>query len=495
MADAPNPQNPDKPSDPLSTVPRRRQPPIDRTKTSGNSALEDQVSRLADRVSSLTDRLVGEEEASSGSAASAASVPLRERRFSRTGTVNGEESLNDLLQGGKVAATTHTPEVPSEQAGEETGAAPAKPAPRASTATAVRSASKSAAAHRRQLKLVIVASQILGFSLLLIGFGMGWLFFSNPDASRGQSSANPAPVAREPKNVVDPLAALGASDESLKAVDAALKAERSNDFPVAATLYEAMRRDEVNAPGLNYQAAIAAVRRGDLVEADLRLTSSINNGENIGACYYIRATFAGSKGDYATASRTFQAAARAEPFSSRPFFFWAECLRRDGHPLSAVDRFDEALQRPCLPADGDYIQFKRNLARVESANDPKFLAEVASKAADPNASGDSLLLAAALELSQSALAPAAAAHLKRASTAPGMTPSEFALKLSDYAFQSHSRRAEVAGILQAAREKRAADEPKPVPPATRAPFTDPAIQGIQDADPGNWPSPTISIAS
>jgi tetratricopeptide (TPR) repeat protein len=457
------------------------------------------VAVLTDYVNNLSGRVVAptDDGTQASTDISATTAPVRSRRFTRTGTIKGEESLNDLLQGAKPpSASPNDPAPVAPAATDSTGtppddappsAPPAKPARRLGPMMTV-------ASHNRRMKLVIFGSQFLSFTLLVLGVGLGWLIFAEDSSSERPGGTNRAAHADEKRNTADPYAIMGASDHAIQAAESALKAERAGDFSSADKLYDEIRQQQMILPGLYYQAGITAARGGDLPKSDLALLHSVQEGEQVAASYYFRATWAGSRGDYTSAADSFQAAARGEPFSARPFFFWAECLRRKGQPTAALVRFDQALLRSCTDADAEYIRFKHNLALVEIGNDLKFQMELADKLARPNVTGDSVLLAAANDLTTGAFT-AGADHLRQASKL--LSPEEYSVKVADYLFQSQSRRKELTPLLTTANLPSVAAAPlKPGefgPPAPEKPFVDPAVQRIQEADPAAWPAPRILV--
>ena len=113
------------------------------------------------------------------------------------------------------------------------------------------------------------------------------------------------------------------------------RTKRPANLDTARRAYNDAVARRVGLPGAEYRLALLAIQRGDIVDADLHLVHSTAAGEMVAACDYIRATFAGSQGNFGEAGRQLEAATRAEPFNGKWYFCWGECLRRQGKPHAA----------------------------------------------------------------------------------------------------------------------------------------------------------------
>lgn len=440
------------PGQPL--LPRRRQQPPGRSKPDSGS----------DRRFSHSGSYEDEDDPAQDSASNA--VPLRERRFSRSGTINGEERLNELLTGSPASPASTMPLLERED--ESLEAAP--PTRLAGRVAPRRAPAISAALHRRKLLTVIAASQVFGVTLLVLGFVVGWLIFS--DRPAGVAGSEPITPAPGKAGKAEPGMA---GDYALQAADKAIKAQISGDFARADQLFTDMKNQEMVLPGLNYRLGLLALVHLDFEEVRLRLNRSIREGEDVVASQYALASIDGSKGDFTAAAAYFDAATHYAPFHALPIFCWAECLRRDGKAQASLLKFDEALDRPLLESDKAYIRFKRDLTRIESGNDVDLRKEIADNLTKPDASGDTYLLAAAIDIQQGTM-PAAADHLTQA--AKVLPPEEFALKIADYFYQAQAPRPGLGAIMARRRS---------------IPRADPAAWGIKESDPATWPPPTVTL--
>ena len=352
-------------------------------------------------------------------------------------------------------------------------AAPAGAAPVSAQRTPVRRRSTKGAAYRRQHPVVIwVAAQAFGFGLVALGFIVGLL------ASRPAPRKAPAAVARQPATP-PPRAAVKAPDEvsdsALAAVDTAMAALHKGDVPAAVKTFEDAQQGRIGLPALDYHLALLAVRAGHLAEAEVLLARANAGGEEPVAVCYVRAMFAGAKGNYRQAAREFETASRLAPFDSKCFFYWGEALRRLGQTRAALDRLQEAIERPASVSDAQLYVLKRNLAQLEVGHATEVETDLAGplRAAVPP---PEILVSAAASALQAADYPAATQFLARA--ARQMAPAQLSVWLQDYFFQPFATRKEIAPYLHPAT---AAGNPP-------GPEADPSAWTAADGDPATWPS-------
>ena len=263
----------------------------------------------------------------------------------------------------------------------------------------------------------------------------------------------------------------------METVDKALKDEKAGNLDAARRAYNDAIARRVGLPGAEYRLALLAIQRGDLRDADVHLVHSTAAGEMVADCDYIRATFAGSQGNFGEAGRQLEGATRAEPFNAKWYFCWGECLRRQGKPRAALAVFEQALDRPFSREEGDLYFFKIGLAKIEAGGDDEFNAALDQHLHQRNAAGDWLLLGAARELDHAAYT-AAAEYLAKAEKA--MTPGLFESRVQDYSFRTHAGEPDVAAYLSR--------PPRPDVTEAGRSVMDPASWLPERADPGSWPS-------
>lgn len=315
------------------------------------------------------------------------------------------------------------------------------------------------------------------FCVLLLGL-VAYLL-SRPSSRDGTaSSLQPRGQLAQEKSIPAPALV---TDRALTMANDALAAVQRGEVEKAAGLYQQARDEKLFLPGLDYQSALLALagRKYDLAFSLVNRCLAAN--ESVPECLYLRANTLALEGDYALPVQCFSDAARLTPFSPRYYFFWAECLRRQGNPEAAVSQFKQALLRRPSLAETDLIKFRMNLARIEMGTDKALEEELASQLSAPTPSTDTLLLGAANELTRGNYA-AAASHLRRA--AQNMPRPALELRLRDYFFRPHLPRPEVTAVLSALKPS---GQPAPVSAEQQAAPVDLATRSLAEGDPSAWP--------
>jgi tetratricopeptide (TPR) repeat protein len=295
------------------------------------------------------------------------------------------------------------------------------------------------AALREHPIFVWIVVQAFCFGLLLLGVFVG-----------ETESQAPAPQAASatPKDAVSrptPGAPDATPERTLQTAADALAKESAGDFSGASALLESLGNSQSPPPGTEYQLALLALRLGDQSAADLHIGRSIAANQDLAPCYYLRAAFAGAKGDYREASAQLRLAAQAAPFDGKYLFYLGESLRRTGNLQEAAECIRQALSRPLTARDGELYLFKMRLAHIEVGRGDPLVAELDDRLRGSAPSGDWLLLAAAQNVQRNVF-PAAAEFLQRAARA--LPPATFHEFVQDYAFQNYAREPEIAPFLR-----------------------------------------------
>lgn len=342
---------------------------------------------------------------------------------------------------------------------------------------------------KRNPLVVMVAAQGFGFGLLLTGFALG-KFLSGPDGSTttGQGTLTQSSTGGSASSAF--VRSRGVSDRAFQAVERILEAGKKGDASEMKRLLEDSQREHIDVPGSDYRLAMLALQRGDGVEAKLRLDLATAASEQIGACSYLSAMIAGAGGHYSDAATAFATAVYSDPFNARHLFFLGEALRRDGKPAAAIARLEQALIRPGIDAETDYLAYKLRLAKIEAGRDSEVESELAERLKGNPTAGSWLLTAAALRLQRGK--PAEAAGFLQQATRQ-MQPEDYNSYLRDFFFVPYSRAQEVAPYFI----RKAIPAPDPVAlKSINYNDTDPATWPLQKADPANWPpaAPNASTA-
>lgn len=282
-----------------------------------------------------------------------------------------------------------------------------------------------------------VALAAIGF---LAGFGLHDLL------SRDGSATGPRAEAAIPR-----LGRVTGSGERLTpeaqaALDGAFALMRTDKPQDAREQFAALIKKHPGWPQLALEQARAAFYQHDGVGAK----SILDNAEKAGLLGSADAAFMGgllkmTAGDFVHASETFEHAASWDPTRDDVYYFWGECLRRQGKPAESVIQFRAAILRNQKEAMAGFYQFKLWLAEIQgnldaaSGTSARLDAELA--AAHP--SGYALAAAAARSL-RSENPAIAAGFLERA--AQILDPSIFQLVLRDSLFAQEAYRPEFAPL-------------------------------------------------
>ncbi len=422
--------------------------------------MSDQLANLMDSVVMLANHIGAEPPTQPEPARDKSG--RRVRKFQRRGV--GEEAPSTAAK-------------PAEDAGKDTAGAAAfnknvawprqgqAAAPEDAASTGVRPPRK-----RPNKRMVAVVIQLAGLSLVGLGFLAGRMSVP-PAENPAAATAEVAPMSMSPESGGGPKV----NDQAFQTANTALRSSHKGDLEGARKIYEDALAQRLVLPGMYYQLARLALQRNDLLEADLSLDHSSSAGEFLTPAHYTRARMAGMKGKYEEVVRQFQLATRAEPFNGRYFFYLAEAVRRRGQTKSAIEIFDQAMDRAHTLAEGRLYRFKQDLAKIE-AGDAAYDAELDGQLKLEGGTPERWLLAAARDITRSAY-PAAAESLKKA--AGLLPPPVYALEIKDYLFQAVQGEPVLTPLLKF----------PPIQDSTElnGPFLDPVVLPAELADPAVWP--------
>lgn len=300
--------------------------------------------------------------------------------------------------------------------------------------------------------------------LVLVAFvGAVWLVakIARPDAVK----IAPAPARATPDASSLPMS-LKAGELDL--IDKIAEAQKAGDAPKALALCVLLRSQSPNVYGLSYQEATLAATVGDFQAALVALNRSLRAGEEMSACYMLRAAILAKDSKPEAMLRDYEAASSAAPMDPKPFFFWGEMLRRSGRPQAALVRLHQASLRAKDRDSDEFYQFKTRLTLIEMDRGVELANDLKTRLAPPSPAPDWLLTAAALELRKGDV-NAASGFLERASAL--LTPEQFSSRLRDYYFFGFSAEPALAKFYGPILKPAAKAEAPPagaVPPAALA---------------------------
>jgi tetratricopeptide (TPR) repeat protein len=181
-------------------------------------------------------------------------------------------------------------------------------------------------------------------------------------------------------------------------IETGLAAQKRGDWREAAERFVAAKRKDRSIPAILFLVGKGNFDRGDLEGADAALTHAIRFGEDLAESNYYRGLIAVRRHDLSAATRFFEAATNANPFRADYFYFLGETLRLDHHPLEAVRRYEQAVERTPGETDAQLCTFKVRLARLEAGEASKVREELEGQRARGPLSVDWIMTDAALHV-------------------------------------------------------------------------------------------------
>ena len=241
-----------------------------------------------------------------------------------------------------------------------------------------------------------------------LAFFLGWQS-NNPPAARHPAVPAAPPVipawSEAEVTQLDQVFALAHGGNPQGAYAEATRLDRQLDHRTSLEAYAALL--EVQTGALN-NAEADLIRKADVTGRPARETVAVQ--DDLGFIFARRR-------DFKSASGAFAAAAAADPFDPRTFYYWGESLRRTGQLAEAVARFREALMRlPVNQPESDSLSqcaaFRMRLSQIEMGDDNEVKTALDAQLRRPVPSVYWLLTAVAYDL-QHGDATAALAVLQR----------------------------------------------------------------------------------
>ncbi len=275
------------------------------------------------------------------------------------------------------------------------------------------------------------------FSLLAGALGGYFL----PSKRAVTSTAVNGPTAAERTAPIIPLAPAVIAD-----VDAAFAANKAGQFADARQRFNVLADTHPNWVSMRIEAARATLYEHDFDAAGKILATIQRSGANVDA-EFLSGLLEMTTQTYDKAEPAFARAVALDPARADIFYFWGECLRREGKPQDAAGKFSEALIRNQYETTEGLYQLKLWLSIIqadqESAKDVN--AKIDEDLASGHPSGPALFAAASREI-KAARYKEAGAHIGQAQKV--MEPAVFRVVLQDPTFLQENFRPELAPFYQ-----------------------------------------------
>ena len=181
-------------------------------------------------------------------------------------------------------------------------------------------------------------------------------------------------------------------------IDRAMAAESKMDFARAMELLHEVQREKSRVMGVDYHLALLAYESGDMARVLPLLNRSIEEGEEVAACYNLRGTLTNHVSGPGHGLDDLEMAILVDPYNAKYFYFVGEALRREGKPMAALPRLRQASDRVRDPAMQGLYDLKVRLAQLELGQESAFTGQLAVELQRTPPSIDWLFTAAAVAM-------------------------------------------------------------------------------------------------
>ncbi len=277
-------------------------------------------------------------------------------------------------------------------------------------------------------------------SLLSLGVGGlgGYFLLSKRTPTNAAASGTTAAERTAP---IIPLA-----PEVVADVDAAFTANKAGQFADARQRFNVLADRYPNWTSMRIEAARATLYEHDFDAAGKILSTIQRSGANVDA-EFLSGLLEMTTQTYDKAEPAFARAVALDPARADIFYFWGECLRREGKPQDAAEKFRQALIRNQYETTEGLYLLKLWLSIIqadqEAAKDVN--AKIDADLASGHPSGPALFAAASREI-KAARYKEAGAHIGQAQKV--MEPAVFRVVLQDPTFLQENFRPELAPFYQ-----------------------------------------------
>ncbi len=280
---------------------------------------------------------------------------------------------------------------------------------------------------------------LLALACLALGGLVGYILRANGAAAIHAAAVNS--TASERTAPVLPLAPAVLSD-----LDAAFGANKAGQFADARRRFDALADKHPNWTSLRIEAARSTLYEHNFNAAAAILVDVERTGANADAAF-LNGLLQMTKQAYDKSEEAFARAVAIDPARPDIFYFWGECLRREGKPQDAAQKFHEALIRNQYETAEGLYQLKLWLSEIQADQESVkgTNAKIDADLASGHPSGPALFAAAAREIK--------AGHMKEAAARIGqaqkvMEPAVFRVVLQDPTFLEQNFQPDLAPFYQ-----------------------------------------------
>jgi hypothetical protein len=309
---------------------------------------------------------------------------------------------------------------------------------------------------KRPLALAVCAS-------LAIGGVAGYLggLTQHSRSPQETAAASPAvPVPRAPSVYSPPL-----TPELQSELDAAFEVLKNNRPADAHKRFAALLKQRPDWVALNLEMARAAFYQRDFNATEAMVEAGNASGAiSIADGEFLLALLRMNTKRYDIANHSFERAAAADPTRADIYFFWGDCLRRQGKPAEASEKLRAALLRNQYETETSLYQTKLWLSEIQADRETVSGSGAAIDAglAKPHPSSAVLLAAAAREIKAGRITQAAD-YIALARQI--MEPAVFSIIMQDPTFMQESWRTEMTVFYRQPKPPEKASSPTPSPQA------------------------------
>lgn len=164
---------------------------------------------------------------------------------------------------------------------------------------------------------------------------------------------------------VKPVAPMGLSAPVQAEVDAAFTATKQRRFADAQKQFAALHDAHPEWPSMAIESARAALYQLD-APGTTAILSSLTRNSPVPDATFLSALLHMTQKEFDPADSAFAAAVALDPARPEYYFFWGECLRNEGKPREASEKFQEALLRNQYETADDLYQLKLWLSRIQA---------------------------------------------------------------------------------------------------------------------------------